>query len=357
MDQVAIDIGSRHSQVCRRHSDGEIVEERRDPTRMLPAYLKALPPCRVVLETCAEAFAIADAARAAGHQVRVVPATLVRALGVGARGVKTDRRDARALSEASCRMDLPSVHIPSTASRELKTMFGMRDGLVSARTQLINTVRGWLRAEAVVLPGGNTKTFSRRVRDHGVHQRRELPSYVVRQLEVIDTLNAQIAQADKEIERAAKADPVCKNLMTIPGIGPGNALLFKAVLDGVERFGNASAVASYLGLTPGERSSSTTVRRTAITKAGSPRMRRYLLQAAWAVRRSRVVTPLVAWSRHIEERRGKHIAATALARKLAGILYAVWRDGTTYHAAHAAAPLDPHATIDAALNLLAAKRA
>jgi hypothetical protein len=52
------------------------------------------PASRVVMETSAEAFRIADAALAAGHQVRVGPGTLVRLLGVGARGVKTDQRDA-----------------------------------------------------------------------------------------------------------------------------------------------------------------------------------------------------------------------------------------------------------------------
>ena len=50
------------------------------------------------LEDNAEAFRIADAAKTAGHEVRVVPATLVRTLGVGARKTKTDRRDAQMLS-------------------------------------------------------------------------------------------------------------------------------------------------------------------------------------------------------------------------------------------------------------------
>lgn len=47
----------------------------------------------MVVETCSEAFVVADAALAAGHEIRVVPATLVRSLGVGFRRLKTDRRD------------------------------------------------------------------------------------------------------------------------------------------------------------------------------------------------------------------------------------------------------------------------
>ena len=91
---------------------------------------------------CAERFAVADAARVCGHQAIVVPSTLVRSLGVGSRGVKTDCKAAQVLSEVSTRIQLPSVHIPSEAARKRKSMCGMREALVGSRTQLVNTVRG-----------------------------------------------------------------------------------------------------------------------------------------------------------------------------------------------------------------------
>src|SRR5687767_515042 len=138
MEHVAIDLGSRKSQICVRSSDGTILEERRHETSELKEYLAKRPKSRVVVETCAEAFRVADAAKELGHEARVVPATLVRTLGVGARRNKTDRRDAQVLSEVSCRIDLPSVHIPSELSRTRKAMCGMRDALVSARTKVIN---------------------------------------------------------------------------------------------------------------------------------------------------------------------------------------------------------------------------
>src|SRR5260370_28204017 len=102
MDHCAIDLGGRKSQICVRDSQGQVLHEDRWDTASLPEYLRQLPRCRVILETCAEAFRIADAAKAAGHEVRVVPGTVVRMLGVGDRRTKTDRRDAQALSEASC---------------------------------------------------------------------------------------------------------------------------------------------------------------------------------------------------------------------------------------------------------------
>ena len=84
MQHVAIDLGGRDSQICVRGADGQVVEEHKVATRYLGNFLKRQPPSRVVLETCAEAFGVADLALGLEHEVRVVPATLVRSLGVGA---------------------------------------------------------------------------------------------------------------------------------------------------------------------------------------------------------------------------------------------------------------------------------
>jgi transposase len=333
VDHVAIDLGARKSQVCRRNSDGIILEERVVPTRDLVAYLEYRAKhqrCRVVLETCSEAFRIADAALAMGHEVRVVAATLVRSLGVGARRTKTDRRDAQVLSEVSCRIDLPSVHIPSRSSRERKSLCAMREALVGSRTKLINTVRGWMRSQAIALRTGGAETFAARLRAQAQQESFELPSYVERQLAMIESLSDQIANADREVKLDAHSDPVCRRLMTTPGVGPMTATRFVAALDQVGRFANAHAVQSYLGLVPGEDSSSERQRRTAITKAGSAPVRWLLVQAAHSLRRTRPQDPLVQWSKQVEHRRGKRIAVVALARRLAGILYALWRDSSVY---------------------------
>ena len=130
MNHAAIDLGGKESQICIRQPDGTIIEERKVPTRKLTELVATWAPSRVVMETSAEAFRIADAAIAAGHQVRVVPGTLVRLLGVGERGIKNDQRDAQQLSKASWQTDVPSVHIPSQPARELKSICGARDVLV-----------------------------------------------------------------------------------------------------------------------------------------------------------------------------------------------------------------------------------
>jgi len=143
MEHIAIDLRGRESQICVRAQDGTIIEESRHPTARLSSYLKRqLPPSRVILETSAEAFKVADQALELGHDVRVVPATLVPSLGVGSRGVKTDRRDAQILSEVSSRIDLPSVHVPSEVARLRKSTCTAREAIVSASGKRCRGSRG-----------------------------------------------------------------------------------------------------------------------------------------------------------------------------------------------------------------------
>jgi transposase len=338
MDHIAIDLGSRESQVCIRTADGQIREERRVGTRSLGKFLAERPPSRVVLEACAEAFAIADRALAAGHETVVVPATLAPSLGVGDRGVKTDTRDARNLSEASCRMSkLPAIHVPSQESRDRKAMCNLRESLIQARTKLINSVRGWTRPQGLgVVKSGAPTTFPFRVREHVTERKAKLPSYVDHVLVAIDKLSTEIAEMDEELKEAAKSDPICRLLMTAPGAGPTTATRFTAAIDQVGRFPNAHRLQSYLGLTPGERSSSERKRKTGLTKAGPSKLRWVLIQAAWAARRYYKDDPIVMWSGEVEKRRGKQVAVTALARRLAGVLYAMWRDGKPYDKNHQA---------------------
>jgi transposase len=329
MEHCAIDLGGRKSQVCVRSERGEILSEFVVSTSSLPETLRELPRCRVVLETAAETFRVADAALACGHEVRVVPSTLVRALGVGARRTKTDLRDARALSEASCRMDLPSVHIPSERSREWKAICGVHDVLIGSRTKMINNVRGWLRGQARRPRTGAAATFAERVRKLEL----QIPLHIEMELRMVDVISAEIKSSEKKLESMASQDPVCSRLMTVPGVGASTAVRFLAAIDEVSRFPNAHRVEAYLGLVPGENSSSERQQRLSITKAGSSTVRWALVQSAWVLRtccRNAEAKSLQQWATEIEKRRGSCVATVALARKLAGILFALWRDGTTY---------------------------
>src|SRR5688572_23996065 len=94
MEHLAIDLGGKESQICIRSLEGTILLERRMLTSSLKKYLAQRPKSRVVVETCTEAFGVADSALAAGHEVRVVPAFLVKSLGVPKRRPGPDPRRA-----------------------------------------------------------------------------------------------------------------------------------------------------------------------------------------------------------------------------------------------------------------------
>ena len=173
-----------------------------------------------------------------------------------------------------------------------------------------------------------------RVRAHAAERSKTLPAYVEPVLLVIDKLTVEISTMDDLLEETAQSDPTCQLLMTAPGIGPTVSMRYAAAIDQVSRFPNAHRVQSYLGLTPGERSSSQRKRRTGLTKAGPSKLRWALVQAAWAARRYYKDDPVVMWSFEVEKRRGRQVAATALARRLAGILYAMWRDQKPYDKDH-----------------------
>lgn len=332
MEHIAIDLGSRKSQICVRNDKGEILEERRCVTWQLEGYLAMREPGgRVVVESSAEAFTVADWAFQSGHQVRVVPASLARTLGVGERGLKNDQRDARKLSEMDCRMGVPSIHIPSPMRRDQQARVTARQALVEVRTKLVNTVRSFFRTWALPPVKATPETLPKKVRAALLATPHGLPDYLEQMLVVLEGLNAQIAEADKALKQLAESDPICKRLQTMPGVGPVTSVCFATAIDDVERFDDASRLASYLGLTPGENTTGFRTKRTCMTKAGSSRTRWTLVQAAWTMVRTRPNDPLVRWFQTVAKRRGKKIAIVALSRKMARILYAMWRDGKSYN--------------------------
>jgi transposase len=201
---------------------------------------------------------------------------------------------------------------------------------------VINNVRGWMRAQLIRIRTGSTPTFQQRVRDYVQAHQIALPEHVERQLVLLDAVKLQVKAADQQLVKLASGHPVARRLMTAPGVGPVTAIRFVAALDDATRFRNAHAVQSYLGLTPGENSSSDRKQNTGITKAGAMDVRRVLIQAAWAAFRRSANEPMVMWAKQIAARRGPFIAIVALARKLAGILFAMWRDGTTYRSVKSA---------------------
>jgi transposase len=333
MQHLAIDLGGRESQICIRNERGKILREARVPTTQLQKVFATEPPSRVVMETCSESFTVAQWARDRGHDVRIVPASAVRALGVGARGVKNDVKDAQVLSDVSTKVDIISVHIASDLARERKARCTAREALVKARTQLVNSVRSFLR-QHVIHVRGRADSLPKNVREVLLASSDGVPNYVEQLLKALEAITEQIDRADSELFELATRDKTCKLLMTVPGIGPVTAMRFVAAIDDPARFPTPSHVTSYLGLTPGENTTGFKPRRTGITKAGPACVRRTLSQAAWCLWRTQPKDPLVLWAQSIADKRGKQKANIALCRKLAALMFVLWREDRPYNPMH-----------------------
>ena len=141
-------------------------------------------------------------------------------------------------------------------------------------------------------------------------------------------------------------------MQAMRGVDIISASIFLAEVGDLSRFANPSQLMAYLGLTPSERSTGDSVKRGPITKAGNTRARRMLVESAWAYRfppriseRQRCklskaprAVREIAWKaqQRLSKRyraltaKGKKstVAITAVARELAGFLWAVGREMT-----------------------------
>lgn len=250
------------------------------------------------------------------------------------RRVKTDRRDARMLAEAARLGSYRPAHRVSPAQRQVQRQLLVRDLLVRARGRTVALIRTLVRSEGLRVRAGDAARFGTYL--EAVDLPAELQATLRPLVALWAQLTDQLATADAAISATAATNPVVRRLTTAPGVGPVIATAFVATLDEAGRFRGAHQVESYLGLVPSEDSSADRHRRGHITKAGNPRMRWLLVQAAWAALRSRRAdaADLRAWAHRLAQRRGTRIATVALARRLAGILFAMWRDQSTFVGSH-----------------------
>jgi len=227
------------------------------------------------------------------------------------------------------------VHRASDAQRHLRAQLAVRDALVRTRTRYIAIIKATVRREGLRLPSGEAEQTVAKLAALPVsaHVRAELAPLVA----LWAPLAAELTAADARLTAIARAHPVVRRLATMPSVGPVTALAFVAALDDVARFRSAHQVQAYLGLVPSEYSSGDRRARGHITKRGDARMRWLLVETAWRILRSPnpELAGLKAWALAIAARRGKRIATVALARRVAGILFAMWRDETPYHALRA----------------------
>jgi transposase len=332
MEHVGMDLGKRESQIAIITEAGELIEKRmRTERERLRQFFSDRPKAWILMEASTISEWIARLLEELGHEVVVADPNYAPMYAQRSRRVKTDKRDARALAEA-CRLGAyRPAHRTSEEQRHVRALLAVREKLVRTRAGLVTLVQALLSREGFRVSTGTSKCFAGRVKDL------ELPEHLAVEvaplLSMLEPLNEQILALDGRLGEIARKDARVRRVMTMPQIGPVTAVSFVATLDDVGRFRGAHQVEAYLGLVPREWSSSEVQRRGRVTKAGNARMRWLLVEAAWRVathKRTPETEALRAWADRILRRRGRRVAMVALARKMSGILYAMWRDNSVY---------------------------
>ena len=129
----------------------------------------------------------------------------------------------------------------------------------------------------------------------------------------------------------ARTDTVCRQLMTVPGVGALVAVTYTSAVDDPRRFAHSKAAGAHFGLTPKKYQSGETDLTGAISKVGDALVRTALYEAAHIMLTRAVrFSALKRWALEVAKRRGMKRAKVALARKMAVVLHAMRRDGTAF---------------------------
>jgi transposase len=273
------------------------------------------PKDEVALECTGNALTIARIIESHVGRVVIAHAKAVRAIAWA--NVKNDRIDARTLAMLLASGFLPGVWTPDERTRLLRRLVTRRAQLLKQRTSAKNQVHATLHRNLVGKPPA-TDLFGRRGR--AWLERVELPAdereTVDGALRQIDLLNEEIGHQDRVIAEQTVGSAEVRRLMTIPGVNVTTAVTFVAAIGDVSRFSSPRHLSSYLGLTPRSRQSGASeARHGRISKEGSARARHALVEAAWAVLKT--PGPLRAFGERVAAKRGRNVAAVAVARKLA----------------------------------------
>lgn len=333
MDTLGIDLHKRESQLCILEGDGQVTERRIATSReRFTAVLGERSAARILLEASTESEWVAQHLEALGHEVIVADPNYAPMYATRARRVKTDKRDARTLAEA-CRLGAYRVaHRVSAARRHVRAELAVRGALVRTRTRYVSLAKALVRRDGLRVASSESHLVAARIAALDLSS--TLAAERTPLFRILTPINEQIVAADRRIATVSEDDPIVALLATAPSVGPITASAVVATVDDITRFPSAHQFEAFLGLVPSERSSGETRRIGRITKAGNSRVRYLLVEAGWRILRSKPpdTTALRAWAVAIAARRGKRIAVVALARRLAGILYAMWRDGRPYEA-------------------------
>lgn len=250
---------------------------------------------------------------------------------LSARVNKSDPHDAEGLSQMARTGWFKAVRIKDEATHMDRARLKIREQLMTSRLAMAGQLRGLLKLFGLRL-GKVTTPAKRRERLEALFgQKPELEPILTPLIESLEALEVQIARSSKALAASAAADPVAARLMSVPGVGPITALVFKTSIEDPGRFARGEDAGAFAGLAPRRSQSGERDHKGRISKAGDPMLRSALYEAANnLLTRVKRACPLQTWGKKLAETKGPKRARVAVARKLAILLHRLWRSETEF---------------------------
>jgi transposase len=281
-----------------------------------------------VVEATGNATAVVEVI--APHVGRVVIANPHQVRLIAHAKIKTDIIDATVLAEPCASNFLPEVWVPDERTLALRRTVTRRNQIVRQRVRLKAITQSILHAH--LLPQcPHADLFGKKGRTwlSAQHLPEDERDAADRHIREYDRLGEDLRALECDLARDALSDINIKRLMTVPGIDVVVALGLTAAIGPITRFSGLDQLVAYMGLNPSvHQSGNCRPQHGRITKLGRTHARTMLVEAAWQAVRS--PGPSRGYYQRIAARRGNHIAAVAVARKLAVIVWHMLTKGEDY---------------------------
>ena len=306
---------------------GEIVDLRLTRAKFLEHFANRAP-CVVGMEACGGSQHWARRLRELGHEVRLLPAKLVRPF-VG--GNKSDTHDARAIWTAVQQPGVRTVAIKSEEQQAVLALHRMRQQLVKFRTAQINGLRGLLAEYGEVMPQGRSG-IARGIAAALGRVSERLPAMVVETLREqwarVIRLDDEIGEIERRLKLWHRDNAASQRVAEIPGVGVLTATAVVAAMGDPAAFRSGREFAAWLGLVPRHVGTGGRVRMLGISKRGDTYLRTLLIHGARSVFTTSKAPP--EWALRLAERRPLNVAVVALANKMARTIWALLAHDRAY---------------------------
>lgn len=326
MTYTGIDYHKRYSVASSQDAKGTRLSEAKidgNNPKGFAMYFKALPgPHRIVIEACWNWPWLYDTLCELPKVESVIVAHPGKTRIIGEAQIKTDKLDARALCTLLRGNLVSTVHVPSAKTRERKHRLRQRLGWARLRTQVRNRVHALLARQRDL----SQPQFSDLFGTKGLAWLKQLKikepdgGLLRDQLGLLQLLDTQMKQLEKEIETEHADDAVAKRIQTIPGMGKILGAVAGCEIEDIGRFVRSEKLCAYAGLVPSTRASGGKIHHGRLLHACNHYLQWAFIEAAWvAIGCNDYFGGL--YRRHRARGKGANEAITITARRMCQITW------------------------------------